>query len=319
MLEEMLKENDLIGDIGEHAEFKQLHKQIALFDIGDIVSGVDKAEELIHQYQSTNLSMPKADEKIQAIIQSLETVKSALPRYLKESYTNFSKLEKSDKEAAYLCAKEFLSYVAIGEKYAIPPLWWQSKKVKQATNFIADYEGKMKRKQKRLDAYKQKESERLRQEREKLKQYIAQTEAEMHVERQNYQHQVALLKQRTELASIDLERAKIPPHEPFCLPVYLEAIGYPNNPKLGMLWDILQDTKPCWPKRLQHFTAALSNLPPPQLSDVEYLLKIQHGLQEGLKKGSLAQEVREYQAQTIAQTALSALHTYLEKGALAQA
>ena len=68
MLEELLKENELIGDIGEHAAFKQLHRQIALFDVGDIVSGVDNAEELIHQYQSTNLSMPKADEKIQAII-----------------------------------------------------------------------------------------------------------------------------------------------------------------------------------------------------------------------------------------------------------
>jgi len=318
LLEEMLKENELIGDIGKHGVFKQLHSQIGLFKVGDIVSRVDEAEELIQRYQSSNLPMPAVDKNIRVIIKSLEALKSALPRHIKENYTNFSKLEKSDKEAAYHCAKEFLSYAVIGEKYAITPLWRQRKKVKQAANFIADYERTMKRKQQHLESYKQKESERLRQEREKLKQYIAQTEAEMHAERKNYQHQVALLKQRTELASIELERAKIPPHEPFCLPVYLEAIGYPNNPKLGMLWDMLQDTKP-WPKRLQHFTAALSNLPPPQNSDVEYLLKIQRGLQEGLKKGSLAQEVREYQAQTIAQTALSALHTYLEKGALVQA
>ena len=72
MLEEMLKENDLIGDIGEHAAFKQLHRQIALFDVGDIVSGVDEAEELIHRYQSSNLPMPAVDKNIRVIIKSLE-------------------------------------------------------------------------------------------------------------------------------------------------------------------------------------------------------------------------------------------------------
>ena len=317
MLEEMLKENDLIGDIGEHAAFKQLHRQIALFNVGDIVSGVDNAEELIHQYQSTNLSMPKADEKIQAIIKSLEALKSALPRYIKESYTNFSKLEKSDKEAAYHCAKEFLSYTVIGEKYAVTPLWRQRKKVKQAANFIADYEGEMKRKQKRLDAYKQKESERLRQEREKLNQYIAQTEAEMHVERQNYQHQVALLKQRTELASIELEQAKNDPSNKdggvFCLPVYIRRIGVPQNDDLKQLRRILKISNP-WVDRIKDFNRHLSTMSPlTDINDVEYIQQLQYGLQKGMKSGSLAEEVKIFDSDGIAEKTMQRLDDYISK------
>jgi len=80
--------------------------------------------------------------------------------------------------------------------------------------------------------------------------------------------------------------------EPFCLPVYVEYLGFPNNNSLFRVRDAINDLDLNWVERLKTIDSHISRMDAlKNNNDLDYLKKLRYGLHQGLVSGSLAEEI----------------------------
>lgn len=151
---------------------------------------------------------------------------------------------------------------------------------------------------KKAEIEKEKEKERIKEEEQKRAYEVKQLEKEV--------------------KQLDLENAKVESSskEPFNLPLYIDSIGFPNNPDLFLLRDIvLGDYDKKWKDRFKRLCEKLPALNPVEDSyDLDYLTRLKYGIELGLKRGTCAKEM-DYtnESREIAQKTLNVLGDYIRR------
>jgi len=100
----------------------------------------------------------------------------------------------------------------------------------------------------------------------------------------------------------------------FCLPVYIEALGYPDNPDYYKPRSaLLGDWDKRWAGRLERFVREVARLQPAAgHSDIEYMRRLGHGIEEALKSGTMEKELRKRDdREGIVTRVINAINDYL--------
>jgi len=180
LYKELARENSMIQD--NHAEFRDLHKEIWKFDLEDLVKKIDitkeeviekrpvdseritrqidYADSLIEQYdefqnQDPPIEMPTSTKKIQKMADEVVNYREKLERLIKENYNAFCKYSKKERKTRKIprenqqmnilktrFAKEFKNYFESGQKYSIHVLWHENSKIKEINEYLGELEAK---------------------------------------------------------------------------------------------------------------------------------------------------------------------------------